>query len=268
MTDPQATGAAQPAATDAPSVPAGQGAPEVDGLYPDLSSLPEDLREAVMPHLKAMEGNITRKLQEAADYRKTWEPYKEMGIPDLDPEELQELLQFRELAQDPDQFRAWHQEIGKQLTPQEEAQQAAENGQLTADSVKTMLEQALEQRLGPIQKSYEEQEQQRLYQEAESQVNSKLDALQEQHGEFDRDAVCQLALAYDGEGPDAVAKGFADYQRLIGSAEKGVFQSKLDQPATPETGGRPATQVQKITSFGEASTAAKEVLAAAARAGQ
>jgi NADPH-dependent glutamate synthase beta subunit-like oxidoreductase len=73
--------------------------------------------------------------------------------------------------------------------------------------------------------------------------------------------VCQLALAYEGE--DAVERGFADYQRIIGAAEKGVLKSKLEQPGVPENGGRPATQGEPITDFAEAKKAALRAMQAA-----
>src|SRR4051812_42386476 len=92
------------------------GAPDnPNGLYPDLSGVPESVRAQVESLLKEYDGNVTRKFQEAAEYRKQWEPYGELGITDVDPTELSDLMAFREIASDPEAFKEWHQAIGEQL---------------------------------------------------------------------------------------------------------------------------------------------------------
>jgi hypothetical protein len=241
MPDAPAPGAQPGADVGAP----GQGPEGIDssnGLYPDLSNVPEGVRQAVLPLLKEYEGNATRKFQEAAEYRKQWEPFEQLGINQIDPEEMADLLAFRELACDPQQYD----------------QQPSEEGGMDMGALEDMIGRALDQRLGPIEQTFQQQQEAQNLAQAESYITSQLDGLQEQHGEFDRDAVCQLALAYDG--PEAVEKGFADYQRLIGQAEKGVLSGKLQQPPPPEQGGRPGTQAKSITDFGEASQAAREML--------
>jgi hypothetical protein len=260
MPDAPAPGAQPGADVGAP----GQGPEGIDssnGLYPDLSNVPEGVRQAVLPLLKEYEGNATRKFQEAAEYRKQWEPFEQLGINQIDPEEMADLLAFRELASDPDQFAEWYQQVGEQLElgggPQYD-QQPSEEGGMDMGALEDMIGRALDQRLGPIEQTFQQQQEAQNLAQAESYITSQLDGLQEQHGEFDRDAVCQLALAYDG--PEAVEKGFADYQRLIGQAEKGVLSGKLQQPPPPEQGGRPGTQAKSITDFGEASQAAREML--------
>jgi hypothetical protein len=137
-------------------------------------------------------------------------------------------------------------------------QPADDGGGMDMGALEDMIGRALDQRLGPIEQTFQQQQEAQSLAQAEQYITSQLDTLQEQHGEFDRDAVCQLALAYDG--PEAVEKGFADYQRLIGQAEKGVLSGKLQQPPPPEQGGRPGTQAKSITDFGEASQAAREML--------
>jgi hypothetical protein len=248
MTDPS-----QPVQADAPQeAPDAQGQQDTNnGLYPDLSAVPEDVRDLVTPLLKQFEGNVTRKFQEAADFRKTWEPFQELGVQDVDPDELRELLAFRDLAQDPDQFKAWYQAVGQEMGLHGEEQPAAPSD---AANLEETLGKLLDQRLGPIEQAYRQQEEQSRLQAAESFVSTKLEELTTQHGDFDKDAVCQLALAYDGQ--DAIERGFADYQRLVGQVEKGVFENKLNQPEAPSQGGRPATQVPPITNFDDAKKAA------------
>lgn len=244
MTDPSQTPDVQP--------DPGQGAPAETGLYPDLTAVPDDVREIVQPLLKQMEGNITRKFTEAAEYRKQWEPYQELGLNDVEPDDLKDLLAFREIAGDEDRFKEWvtavSQELG--LAPGESPQGDPEGGDL-----QQTIAQALDQRLSPIEQAFKASQDAQALAQAESMIDSKLKALKEEHGDFDDDAVCQLALAYEGE--ESIDRGFADYQRLVGSVEKNFLDGKLRQPETPEQGGRPATQAKEITSFEDAKVAAK-----------
>lgn len=235
----------------------GQGQ-EQNGLYPDLSAVPEDVRELVTPLLKQFEGNVTKKFQENAEYRKQWEPFQELGVHEMDPTELSELLQFRQIAADPDQFQEWYrlvgEEMGLQGDPEDGALEAPEGQDL-----ESMVAAALDQRLGPIEQSYQAQAEQQRLQEAETFVSGKLAELEAEHGEYDKDAVCQLALAYDSD-PQAIERGFADYQRLIGAAEKSLLSGKLNQPEAPEKGGSPATQVEGVKTFDQAKAAARQLM--------
>jgi hypothetical protein len=44
-----------------------------------------------------------------------WEPYEQLGVNEIEPSELQELLRFREIIQDEDQFREWYNNVGELL---------------------------------------------------------------------------------------------------------------------------------------------------------
>src|SRR5262245_33395237 len=93
--------------------PEGQGAPEGTGGLYDLSSVPEDLRQFVEPHLKAIEGNVTKRFQDYSSKLDAWKPYDELGIQDVDPQQLSQLLAFAEIAQDEQQFADWWKEVGE-----------------------------------------------------------------------------------------------------------------------------------------------------------
>lgn len=244
----------------------GDGEPTpVEGLY-DLDSAPEEYRPYLSAELKKIEGNVTRKLQEAADHRSRWEPFEQLGIGDVPPEELGELLELRQIASDPESFRQWWQAIGEQYGFNGDGQPAADgepdgegDGEAAnlEDMVRNVVSGLLEERLGPIESQFAEQQGEAAVQQELESITSELDALKEEHGEFDRDAVCQLALAY-ADDPDAIAKGFADYQRITGSAERGLLESKEDGPAGALEGGRAATAPDPIKTFSAASVAARE----------
>lgn len=234
--------------------PESQGAPTPDpGLYPDLTALPEDVRDIVTPLLKQMEGNITKKFTEAAEYRKQWEPYQELGLNDVEPDDLKDLLAFREIAGDEDRFKEWLTAVSQELGLNSE--QSPQGDPSEGGDLQQTIAQALDQRLSPIEKAFQASQEAQALAQAESLIDSKLKALKGEHGDFDDDTVCQLALAYEGE--DAIERGYADYERLVGVVEKNFLDGKLRQPETPEQGGRPATQAQEITSFEDAKVAAK-----------
>jgi hypothetical protein len=204
-----------------------------------------------------LEGNVTRKFQEAAEYRKQWEPFEELGITRIDPEEMAELLAFRELARPgavqgvvPAGWRAVDGAWRRQTSSRRRG------GGMDMGAGADMIGQAAGPAPGPDRADLPaaaggtEPRSGRVSTSPRSSTR-----LQGAARRVRPDAVCQLALAYDG--PEAVEKGFADYQRLIGQAEKGVLSGKLQQPPPPEQGGRPGTQAKSITDFGEASQAAR-----------
>jgi hypothetical protein len=261
MDEAQAQGAQQPGA-ETPD--ASQGQESVgSGLY-DLNAVPEHLRSHVEPIFKQWDANVTRKFQEHADYRKQWEPYESLNLHDVDVEELQSLLAFRDLASDEDRFKEWFYEVGTklQLLEADEAEGGSEEEALMEgldpEQLEKLIEERVSQRVGPIEQRWQQQEQERRLAEAEKRITSELDELATKHGDFDRDAVCQLALAHDG--PDALQKGFADYQRLIGAAEKGFFEKKTQQPEAPVQGGQTASAVKPVTTFAEAKEAARAMV--------
>lgn len=253
-----------------------QGSP-ADGLY-DLSTVPEHLHEHVLPIAKEIEGNVTRRFQEAAEYRKQWEPYEELGLDEFEPTALEQLLAIGHLAQDEDQFNEWLLQTAeaRQLLEPEAAEYgegegddelgydddyAGGNGGLTADHVQAMIGDALEQALGPIAGRFEAQDQEQRMQETSKQIDSTLDAIEKEYGsEINRDRILQLSLAYTDQGLDAVRRGFEDWKADRTEVERGMFDSRAGVPGTPETGGRAASEVQSPQTFEEAAEAAQEIL--------
>jgi len=237
------------------------------GLY-DLNSVPEHLREHVAPHLKTIEGNVTKRFQEAADFRKQWEPYQGMGIDQVDPDQLKELLEFRELAQDPAAFKQWYDQVGQELgyaggEPDEDFD-LGDDGDMRAQ-LREELKAELMQEIAPIQEQFQSAQYEAAVQAERDKIEQELAGLEKQHGEFDRDAVLQFALSYGEDDPDAVAKGHADYVRITSGARNGLVEQKLAQPGTPETGGRPAdTSAKPVTNFQDAHASAVEMLKRAA----
>lgn len=237
----------------------GQGGGDGDsGLY-DLDSVTPEVREVLEPHLKAIEGNATKKFQEAAAYRKQWEPFEELGIQDTDPQALQQLLQFAEMANDPEQFKAWVSERAQELELLD-SPDLSDQDLLDEDLTQEKVEELISQKMAEFQQSQEQktqaqQEQQALEEQAAQQITSALEQIRKDNPNLPEeadDAIVRLAYSYAEDDPqNAIERGFEDYKSMTGQAEKGLFAQKSGQPAPPEGPGAPATSPDAITSFGD-----------------
>jgi hypothetical protein len=259
MPEEQPTGAA-------PEQPGGEGAGTTgDGLY-DLSNVAPEVRPVVEKHLKEIEGRITPRLQEAAEYRKTWEPYEQAGVGNMDPEELSGLLAFAELTsaaaqgdqQALQQFGNWYEQIGNELGlggNEEDDSEYEESDDLSEEALTERITQAVQ----PLYEKIAEQEQTQTYEKALADVRQATDKLQQEHNlsDEDIDTVLRFAQSYEDEG-DPVGKGFEEFQNLIARGEKGLFAEKASKPTPPEGEGPPDTSATPITDFEEAKRMATE----------
>lgn len=253
-------------ATEAPTTgqPEGDGGQSgISGSTPwDLNSAPEELRPYLQSELKKIEGGITQKFQEAAEYRRTMEPLSGLaeieGLADVPAEEMSELLEFRQLIQDPEQFESWWSAVGEEMGFLNDADGAGEGSpEGEADQGPPEWAQTLMERLDSLEGTTRQSEATQREQQALQQIDSQLDALREQHGDFDEDAVCQLAMSYDDE--DAVEKGFADYQRLTGKAQSQLVDGASNQNGgTPVTGGSGDMSPEPVNGFDEAKKLARQ----------
>lgn len=245
------------------------------GLY-DLDSVPQELREHLQPHLKAIEGNVTRKFQEYSEKLKPWEPYEELGLRDIPPEQVQQLLDFAELAQDQEKFAEWWKGVGEQLGLTESLTKPDDEFDfdddelegLTPEKVQELVEKQVAERVTPLIQQQEAQREAQAEAEAMQEIQGKLSTLAEGYdGELDTDAVLQLAYAYLDDDPEnAIERGFEDFKRLVGAGEARLLAEKTKQPQTPEPGGAADTSAPRITTFEDAKAAAKERFKANANA--
>jgi hypothetical protein len=267
---------------------------DLGGLV-DLSAVPEELRGYASEIAKQIQGNVTRRFQEHADFRRTWEPFSQIeGLTDVPADELQELLAFRNLVNDPGQFDNWFVQVGQALLEQEPdrfeqlfQRLGTETGMLEDDGegggdgesgggdlvsqVSELLDQKLEERLGPIEQRFTSAEEQQRIDAAGQHIASELTRVgaqhQEQHGEeLDddaQDAIKQLAVAYGG-AEDSIERGYQDYLRLTGKAQGELVDDKLGQPRPSVSGGSADTSPEAL-SFGDPrlKQAARERLRAA-----
>jgi len=248
-------------ADDVQSPEGDQGAEATDSGYTQyLDSVAPEIRDQVEPIIKEFDGNVTKKFQEHADYRKGWAPYEELGLKDIPPENLQELLAFAQMANNPQQFDEWLKSTATErglLNQPDDLDLDLEDDE---NQVEERLLQKVTEMINPLMERFEHQEQAKLVESAETEISGALDSIlgddkNQNLPEGARDAIEALAYRYTDEpglsGKEVIEKGFADYQNLIGQGEKGLFAQKEKQPETPEGPGAASTADEKITSFGD-----------------
>lgn len=259
-------------ASDVQSPGGDQGAEGDSGLY-DLNEVPQELREQLEPHLKAIEGNATRKFQEHADYRKQWEPFEELGVQDMDPQSLQGLIEFANMAQDDQAFAQWFAETGEQAGLFEalgytkaDDDYDVDDGQLTEAQIAEVVQQVVAEQMAPLSEQMTAQQQDQLVKEAEGEIGNRLSQIREDNPDLPEgaeDAILRFAYTYaEDSEEDPVGKGFADYQQIVGQGEGNLFAKKSRQPGAPEGPGAADASAERISSFGDPrlKAAAKERL--------
>jgi hypothetical protein len=229
------------------------------GLY-DLNEAPEELRPHLEPELKKIEGNVTKKLQEAADFRKKYEAFEELGLADHSPEDVGGLLQLLDISRnDPEQFEQWWSQVGESygFFDDDEGEEDGEEGDESEEAILERVREMLQEEMAPVKEHLSTTQQEQAVQEANAEIDKSLAALREKHGDFDEQRVMRLALTYE-DADDPIREGFREYMEIRGNGQSELVKNKLDQPEPAETGGAADTSRPQVTSFGDAKRAAKE----------
>lgn len=251
-------------ASDVQSPEGDQGADGGSGLY-DLNEVPQELREQLEPHLKAIEGNATRKFQEHAAYRDQWQPYEELGINQVDPQDLAGLLEFAQMAQDDNAFAQWFEQTGQESGLFEALGYTKEDAdlndlgidesQLTPEQIADMVREAVAEQMAPVNEQLTAQQQEQLVSQAEGEITDRLAEIHDEYPDLPEtadDAILRFAYSYaEDDEEDPVGKGFEDYQNLIAQGEGNLFAKKAGQPSAPEGPGAADPSGERITSFGD-----------------
>jgi len=234
---------------------AGQGAEQGVGLgLYDLSGAPEELRPYLEQELKKYDGNVTKKFQEHADFRKRFEPYADVDFGDVQADELGELLQFRQVLQDPEQLQEWLGAVNEQLgltpsSPEEWYALGEQNGWIDGegnmeepDEMPQWAQQLMD-RVEALDGGFKQfqgqaEQQQTAAQQAE-EFRNRLGELQ--IPEEDRAAVIQEARLFL-EGEDPIGEAWQHVQTLRGTAEGDRVEQRLERNGDTE-GALPQGQV-------------------------
>lgn len=249
----------------------GQGGEGGDAPYAEyLNRIPEEVRSEVEPVFRDWDSNTTRRFQEAAEYKRGWEPFEELGVNQRDPQEVQWAMQFVDALQNPSAIKEWFDGYAKEngLTPAQEAQLEQE---YVDPSVQALVEQQLQAQLGPVASQLAEmsqwrqnQEQQAREAQAMSQIKTEIDDLKAKHpDEFNEQMVEKLLPQYIESDPQhAVQRAFSDWQAIRSQIEKDTMQGKANAPAAAVSGGSADGAPEPISTLKQAAEAAMEQLRA------
>lgn len=238
-----------------------------------LERIPEDQRGTVEPIFKEWDGNTTRRFQESAEFKRTWEPYAELGVNQLNPDEVRWLMQFRDALSSPQTIQEWYETYASQHGLQ--GQQAAVSDpnagldEFGFPDPNAQLESLLKEQLGPVQQQLqaldawrEQQESTVRLAEAERYVQGQVADLKAKHpDEFNEAAVERLVAQYiDTDPQHAVQRAFADWQAIRSQIERETLQSKVNTPPGAEYGGTADGAPMEIKTLADASRIALEQL--------
>jgi hypothetical protein len=234
--------------------------PEGEPSFMEGDFNPDLLPVELQPGWKQLQGAFTRKTQELAEQRKTFE---ELG----DPDALRQAQEFYESLQDPEYLKNFYSELGQVvremgLVPAEEAV-APEAPPAEAPSVELPAElkqivdsdpelqpfvdrfAQMEQRLNAFEQAAQEERQalenERLLMDQAAEIDRMVGAVREQHPEYNDDdwqAIYDRAVAFDGDVLKAAELFQADRDRIIQS----WVAQKTAAPAAPLPGAGAVTE--------------------------
>lgn len=257
----QPEGQGQPVAEGSEVQPEGQGQQDAhDGLY-DLSSIEDPaIRSEVERIAKDIDRNVNGKLQEAAEYRKGWEPYEQLGVNELDPDGLGALLQFAEALSDEETAREALLQIAE--TVGVDLAGVDPVGEATEDDPIASVQQELEE----LRQWRQAQEERELYATVEAEEAQRLEAewaeVEEAHGrpftDDEKVRLRDLAIRFVADSEQPIKDAYEFITSVAGQAQSDLVDQAPDQPSPAEPGGQASTAVEPVETFEEAERLMRE----------
>lgn len=210
--------------------PDSTGTPNINPAWEDLLGVvPSQLHSQVTPHLSKWDQNFQSKINEVHSQYEPWKKYQEGGVSPDDVDYALGLLNA--LSENPQEvIKALQEWVGAE-NPEQQGQlnQTPQNQNLEDDPIlshpKVQEMQEALNTMAQIILSGREKEQQAA---ADAELESDLEALKEQYGEFDEELV--LALATQGDE--------FDYAALENAVKTVQERTKVvRQPGPPVLGG-------------------------------
>jgi hypothetical protein len=251
-------GQGQPDVTEAPEgtsaevQPEGQGQPDAESgdLYQGLlTTVPEEYHDALREAAEEMNRNVNAKLQEAAELRKSFEPYGELGLTDLDPSGLQALLQFADQISDPATAR-------DAVLGLVDALEIDLNGD-PADAEPPDPVEQVRAEVAQIREEQREREEATALAVAQAEADKALRAeyadVEKLNGKpfstEERQQLIHLAKRFQADNDRPIEAAYKVIQSIAGQAEAGLVNSQPAHPAPAEAGGRASSAVQPVDDF-------------------
>jgi len=248
-------GQGQPVANESEVQPLeGQGQQDgYEGLY-DLNAIDDPaIRSEVERIAKDIDRNVNTKLQEAAEYRKGWEPYEHLGLNQLDPEGLGALLSFADALADQSTAQGALMDLAQQVGVDLSAQVA--DGDVEASPLT-----GLESEVAELREWKNSQEERELFASVEAEETKRLQAewseVEERHGKpFSEDEQARLrdlALKFVADSDTPISDAYDFIEGITGQAQSAFVDGAPDQPSPAEPAGQASTSAAPVESFEEA----------------
>lgn len=267
--------------TDDPTTPKGvtdgqaSATPMQDGPFAKyLADAPEDAREWASGFAKKIEGDTTKRFQEAAEFRKQWEPYAGVeGLTDIPADDLSQYLQLITTLDGigTDEGVALARQIAELhglAIADDTGDQDPDDPDPDADlreQIREELRQEMEDRFKPYDEARQAAEYEQTVAEQARSIEASLEAIDKDRGkalsEDQRKQVLEASRAFIDQD-DPVKAGYQFWTSIVGSAEQGLVKGKQGEPEPAERGGQPAAQKPAIRSIEDATNALRERLAA------
>jgi len=246
-----------------------QGGEATDGgiFAPYLEAVPDEARESVASYLKDAEKNVNERIAKASEIEKTLGPYQQVeGLSNYQPDQLQELLGWhQQIVSSPEAYQQWlaqeAEQAGFTKAEAEELQEAEAMGELTPEAVQKIIDERVQQALGPITEQQQEFARAQAINDIEQDIHSQLGRIESENKIKLSDAAKEtlLKLGEGHEGDDWVQVGFDRLKERWAEGQKSFVSDKSSQPQVPmSTGGTEAAKPP--TTFDEANKQFKERL--------
>lgn len=232
--------------------PEGQGQEDStsSGLY-DLSGVPDNAREWATTWAKEQDARVSKKFQEAADYRKQWEPYEAAGLNSADPESVAVAMELITHLSDESTAQQAVIELCRMVGLEVEDDDFEEPGEV--DPMDALREE-LRQEFAPMREVAEKAAQQEAYEARLSELEQEWSEVETAHGKAFSDAektrLISLAERFGGETPLKTA--YEVYNEIAGQTEQELVTAKTREPRPAEKAGRAVTAAKPIDSFEDA----------------
>ena len=259
------------------NVDAGSSTPPVDnsgGGNPAwgelLGVLPEQLHPVVKPHLEKWDRGVQTRFEQVQSQFNPYKPFAEKGV---QPHDIEVALAIADqINNDPQAFYGtlaqYLQQQGVDVSgqgqqngnqPQEFDLGDGTDGQPEFDPRLAQFEQQQQAMAAWIQ----QQEQQRIQQQADAELDAELKSLQEKHGQFDMQYVLSLAAGAGMPLEQAVQQ----YHALVQNIRNTPTPGQQVPSVLPPGGGTPTENVNpaKLSSEGRQSLVQNMLKAAAAQ---
>lgn len=208
----------------------------------------DDARQIAAEAFKEFDGKTTQRFQDAANFRRQWEPYQETGIADMDPEMVSWLAQFGGIVNDPRAVQSWYEQYAQQQGLEsgggEDTTFDEYGSQLDQNTIKQLIQQELApygQLLEQHGQRWQETDQQQAERQLEEQIDAQHAPLEKKYGDaYNRNKAEQYALDFADENPDnAIALGWQAWMKERSQIEQDALNKKLGVPPGAEPGGQP-----------------------------